>query len=130
MKINSRYIYSILILLISVLSLVTDWYRNLILALFVVLLIMIIDKTGKGIVFRESTSILYVFTCLVMPLVGYIYFTSDNNLARIWSKYMPVKQEVYFGYTLPAISLFCLTLTWPLGIKESIDEGKNTSGVV
>jgi hypothetical protein len=64
-----------------------------------------------------------------MPLVGYTYFTSDNNLARIWVKYMPVKQDFYFSYTLPAISLFCLTLTWPLGIKESMDEGKVIRGL-
>lgn len=124
MKINNRYIYSLVILLISLLSMVTNWYGNLVVALFILFVIMIFDKTGKGIVFRESTAFLYVFTCLLMPLVGYTYFTYDNTLARIWVKYMPVKQEVYFSYTLPAISLFCLALTWPLGVKESLDEGR------
>lgn len=78
---------------------------------------------GKGIVLRESTAVLYTFTCLIAPLLGYKYYAIDNGLSRLWVKYMPVPENVYFGYAIPAIIFFCLALTWPIGIRESLDEG-------
>jgi hypothetical protein len=102
---------------------VTDMYAILVIALGLLLLIMILDKMGKGIVLRESTAILYVITCLVMPLVGYTYYTRNNQLANIWVKYMVVPENVYFDFALPAISCFCLALTWPLSWNRYGDEG-------
>ena len=123
MKNFTRYIYTALMLVITVLSLTTNMHAILITALGVLLLIMILDKMGKGIVLRESTAILYVITCLVMPLVGYTYYTRANYLSGLWVKYMVVPENVYFDFALPAISSFCLTLTWPLNWKNSGDEG-------
>lgn len=119
----SRYIYSILLAVITFLSLVTDWYSWLIISISIVLLIMILDKMGRGIVLRESTAFLYVLTCLIMPLVGYTYYTRANYLSRLWVKYMVVPENVYFDFCLPAISCFCLALTWPLSWKNTGDEG-------
>lgn len=130
MKINVRYIYTIVQLVILLLSLVSNWYRDLTLLLALVLLIMILDKMGKGIVLRESTAMLYVITSLIMPLVGYMYYTSDNRLSKIWIKYMPIAEDTYFSFALPAIACFCIALTCPLGIKDSADEGKSLEGFI
>ncbi|HUR09945.1 MAG TPA: hypothetical protein VM012_01165 [Flavitalea sp.] len=124
MKKFIRYIYSFSMLLITLLSLVTDWYGPLTLILTVLVLVMTVDKMGKGIVLRESAAMLYVFTCLFMPLIGYIYYSFNNPLARLWVKYMPVPEDVYFGFALPAIAAFCFALCIPLGITESEDEDK------
>lgn len=124
MKLSIRYIYTFLILVIFVLSITTDWYRQLTVALGIVLIVTILDKMGRGIVFRESTAFLYVLTCLIMPLVGYVYFTSDNQLAKMWVKHMPVPEEIYFSFALPAVTAFSMTLICPLGIKEQLDEGQ------
>ena len=118
-----RYIYSGLMLVITILSMTTTWYSVLVISLAVLLLIMILDKMGKGIVLRESTAILYVITCLVMPLVGYTYYTEANRLSRLWVKYMPVTENVYYDFALPAISCFCLAVTWPLSWEKAGDEG-------
>jgi hypothetical protein len=130
MRISSRYIYSILQLLILVLSFLSDWYRPLGIGLIAVLLIMIVDKMGKGIVLRESTAILYVITCIILPIIGYKYYTSSNSLARLWVKYMPISEGIYFSFALPAITCFCLAITWPLGFNESADEGKPLQGII
>ena len=88
------------------------------------LLLMILNKIGKGIVLLEMTAFLYMFTCLLMPLVGYKYYTYDNMLSRLWVKYMPVSEDTYFGYTLPAIALFCLAITLPSFKKSLPDTGQ------
>lgn len=123
MKDYKRYIYSALMIGITILSLITEMYAVLVIILGVLLLLMILDKIGKGIVLRESTSLLYVITCLVMPLVGYTYYTSANFLSGLWLKYMVVPENVYFGFALPAIACFCTALTWPLSWNNTGDEG-------
>ena len=123
-RIIANYIFQICLALLTLLSLVTNWYATLIISLILLLVVMILAKMGKGIVLRESTAFLYVLTCLVMPLVGYTYYTFNNPLARLWVKYMPVPEDIYFGFALPAIAGFCLAITWPLGMQESLDEGK------
>src|SRR5687768_18430621 len=103
----TRFTFSIILLLIAVLSLMTNWYSYLVIALVVVLTVMILDKMGKGIVLRESTAMLYVITCLGMPLIGYTYYTVKNPLARLWFKFMPIAENIYFDFALPAIAFFC-----------------------
>jgi len=122
--ISTRYIYTILHILILILSLVTQWYQQLSISLALLLLVMVIDKMGKGIVLRESTAVLYVITCLVLPVIGYNFYTAENYLAKLWGKYMPVPQNVYFAYVLPAITCFSMAITWPLGFRGSADEGE------
>jgi hypothetical protein len=118
-----RYVFVILQFVIFILSLITDWYGHLIIVFTIVLSIMMLDKMGKGIVLRESIAILYTLTCLIMPLVGYTYYTYSNQLARMWVKYMPIPEDVYFQFAVPAIVGFCLALTIPLGWREFADEG-------
>jgi len=125
-----QIIFSIILGFIVILSFVTDWYGPLSLALLVLLLGMMLYKIGKGIVLLEVTAILYVFTCLFMPLIGYEYYSSANKLSRIWVRYMPVKQEIYFSYALPAITCFCLALTWPSIKKQFPDEGTRLKAII
>lgn len=124
MNISVRYIYTLLMIVVLILSLFTTWYIPLVFCLFGIVLVMVIEKIGYGVVLRESTAILYVLICLVMPAVGYLFYTSENELAKVWGKFMPVPQNIYFGFTLPAITCFTLALTWPLGLRNSLDEGK------
>src|SRR5688572_12140747 len=120
---SNRFVFSILLALIAILSLITNWTTYLIFGLVAVLTIMILDKMGKGVVLRESTAMLYVITCLVMPLIGYTYYTIKNPLARLWFKFMPIPEDIYFDFALPAITFFCLSITFPLGLRKAYDEG-------
>ena len=108
-----RYFFTICILIIAILSLFTELYTELVISLASVLLLLLLDKMGKGVVLREIVAFLYAFTCLVMPVIGYTYYTRSNMLALIWVKFMPVPANVYFSYTLPATALFCVALTFP-----------------
>jgi hypothetical protein len=123
-----KYLYSLLILIIAVLSPLTQWYEALILSLSIVLILALLGKTGKGIALRESIAILYVLTCLIMPYIGYEYYTIKNPLSRLWVNYMVVPKEVYYNYALPAIACFCFALTLPL--KNNKDEGHWLSKVI
>lgn len=109
-----KYLFSIFIGIIFILSLVSDWYLELSISLTLVLVFWILDKLGKGLVLRETVSLFYAVTCLIMPLVGYKYYGRNNTLSRIWVKSMIIPREAYFGYALPAIALFCFFLTFPL----------------
>ena len=109
-----RYGSSILLFIISILSLTTDWYGVLITAIVVVVILSMIHKLGKGILLKESIAFIYILTCLVMPMVGYRYYSYGNTLSKIWVGYMRVPQEVYFDYTLPAVSLFSFAIMLPL----------------
>jgi hypothetical protein len=117
------FFYPLLLLLIFTLSVFTNWYAVLSISLMVVLLIITLDKIGKGIVLLETIAVLYVFTCIVMPLVGYKYYSSANALSRLWVKYMPVSQDTYFPYALPAITGFCLAITFPSFGRRVLDSG-------
>ena len=131
-----RYIYSILLFLIAALSLLTNWYTQLSLILCCLLLVMLLDKIGKGIVLRETIAFLYAFTCLVMPVIGYNFYSKADRLSKLWVRYMPVPDVVYFSYSLPAITLFCFAVTFPFtsainneegeGLKDLIARVKNT----
>src|SRR4051812_45591409 len=109
----SRYIYTLVFGIIFLFSIVTDWYNGLIIVLFICQLLLLINKIGKGIVLRETIAILYAVTCLIMPIIGYAYYSINNPLARLWIKYMPVSESVYFNYTLPAVAIFTLSITLP-----------------
>jgi hypothetical protein len=99
-------------------------YRELSIALFIVVLLSLLDKLGKGIVLREVVALHTALTCLVMPVVGYTVYNRENDLANLFKRYMRVPEEVYFGYALPAVALFILALCWPVKDKGAlVDEG-------
>lgn len=115
---------------IFVLSLSTDWYAPLILALFGTLIMLTMDNLGKAIVLREIMALHSCFVCLVMPLVGYIYFPSTNLMARIWVRWMPIPIEEYFSYALPAIAGFIFALCWPLKNGRHADYGTGLQNIM
>ena len=93
---SKRYFFTILYSLIFVLSLITDWYEVLIYVLTGSLVLMMIDKLGKGIVLRETIALHSCFVTVFMPLMGYKVFNENNLMARIWNRYMFMPQEEYF----------------------------------
>ena len=122
-KYMRKYFLPFSCLLIALLSFFTEWYVELSIALGVVLLVMLLDKLGKGIVLRETIAFLYVFTCLIMPIVGYEYYDSSNSLSKLWVRYMPIPRADYFSYCLPAIGFFCFALLFPLPSAANNEEG-------
>lgn len=102
----------------------TDFSYALVIILFVASLLQAMQKIGRGIVLREAIAFLYVITCLLMPMVGYEYFNQHNPISRLWVRYMMVPPETYFGYAVPAISAFCLALTFPFYKAGFPDEGE------
>lgn len=98
---------------IFLLSIFTDWFGPLCLFQLAILVLVMLDKLGKGILLREIVALHSCFICLVMPLLGYNFFTRDNQLARLWVRYMPIPEDVYFHFALPAISGFIICLFWP-----------------
>jgi hypothetical protein len=73
----------------------------------------LLQKIGKGIALREMIAVYSCLIYLLMPLLGYKIYTADNALARLWVKYMPVSESVYFGFVMPAILAFMLGMFMP-----------------
>ncbi|HUB60026.1 MAG TPA: hypothetical protein VL978_04965 [Puia sp.] len=117
------YYYSISVVILLTLELVTTWYFPLGIALFVLTVLMILDRLGKGIVLRELIALHALFVCVLMPMLGYTIYTKENFLARLWVRYMFIPKEKYFSYTLPAMTLFCLAICWPVNSRKASDQG-------
>ncbi len=87
------------------------------------LVVSALDKLGKGIVLREFIALFGCFVYLVMPSLGYDLYTSNNVLAKTWGRFMPISENEYFSFALPAVVIFVLALTWPLNKNGISDEG-------
>ncbi len=109
---------------VFILSLITDWYRPLVIIETVVLTLMVLDKLGRGIILRELMGLHTAFVCLLMPMIGYMYYGPDHPLARLWVKYMLIPENNYFGFCLPATAGFVVALCWPMNGRKISDEGK------
>ena len=75
MKTFRPNLFLVVLGIILLLSLVTDWYITLSFAALIVLFVMVLDKLGKGIVLREIVALHTVFICLAMPTLGYTVYT-------------------------------------------------------
>lgn len=106
---------------IFVAAIFTDWFAPLCIIQLSVIILVILDKLGKGILLREVVALHSTFILLLMPLVGYNYYTRANPLAYMWRRYMPVPEVVYFHFALPAVAGFITCLFWP--DKENRDNG-------
>jgi Ca2+/Na+ antiporter len=127
---NKGYIFSIIQLFVLVLSLITDWYQPLVVILTVSTFMLVLDKLGRGIVLREMMAMHGCFVCLAMPLIGYLVYNKSNQLALLWVRYMPVSQEQYFEFALPAMAAFVCTVCWPMNDPRSTDHGKPLEGIL
>lgn len=116
-----KYLYSFLQFVIFFLSLATNWYSGLVVILFVICVIMTLDRLGKSIVLREIIALHTCFICLIAPLAGYKIFDDNNALVRLWVKQMPVNENIYFGFSLPAVAGFIIMLCWPINNKNCSD---------
>ena len=124
------YIFSIFQIVILILSLLTDWYMELISALVISILVSMLDKLGKGIVLREMIAFHTCFVCLVMPKIGYDFYPYANYMSRRWVRFMPVQEEIYMQFALPAVALFSVILCWPILKKKFSDEGQYMKGII
>ena len=121
---KSRFnFFSLIHFIVLILSLTTDWYYPLVFILFISVVILMLDKLGKGVVLRETIALHTCFVCLVMPVVSYTFFDKTNRLARIFVKYMQVPASTYFDFALPAIAGFILILCWPIETSAYSDKG-------
>jgi hypothetical protein len=91
----------------------TTW-ENISVCIFIYFLFDFLENLGKKIVILELTNIMASLTCLVMPVVFYHQYTIENNLARLWVKYMPVNSEDYFSFMVPAVIALAAGLRVPL----------------
>jgi hypothetical protein len=121
---NNFFIFSLVIGLL--LSLVTDWYTQISILLFVITIFAILDKLGKGLVLREIVVLHTIFICLVMPCMGYSVYNYDNYLSRVFFRYMQVPEDVYFGFALPAVCAFSLSMCFPVTKGNEIQDEGNT----
>lgn len=120
---TTQYYYSVLALVIFMLSLISEAYFLLSTILFLCTVFMVLDRLGKGIILRELIALHSLFVCVFMPILGYTLYNSDNILARNWVRYMPVTEQTYFGYALPAMSIFVAVLCWPINVRGISDQG-------
>jgi len=127
---NRERLFSIILLSVFFLSILTDWYRFLVLVTTAVLVVMMLDKMGRGIVLRETMALHTCFVCLTMPLVGYVFYGQDFELSRLWVKYMQVPEATYFGFAVPSTSGFCAAVCWPLTKRNEADQGALLQGLL
>lgn len=102
--------------------------RFLVWMVFIVALLAVLDKMGKGVALRESIVLLYILTCLVMPILGYDFYSYSYRLAKVLGYTMRVPEQAYFGYVLPAVTAFCFALSFPMPSRDVSDDvpGINT----
>jgi hypothetical protein len=117
------YYYTISVVVLLILEMITTWYFPISIALTVLTVLMILDRLGKGIVLRELIALHGLYVCILMPMLGYTVYTHENFLARLWVRYMFIPKEKYFSFALPAMTLFCLALCWPVNSRKASDQG-------
>jgi hypothetical protein len=125
-----EYILPVSAGIIALLGIFTNFYIPCAVALPVITVLMIIDRLGKGIVLRELTVLHAIVTCLVMPVLGYTFYTRDNVLARQWVRWMPVPQEVYFRTAVPCLAAFTMALCWPIAAEKYGDYGQKLKHIL
>lgn len=108
MKFKSSKILDFVDLGLLVFCVFPDSYSTIAILVFFTGLFRLILKIGDGSFFLELLYVYTSFTCLLMPLFGYIYFPSSNGIAKMWVRFMPVSELQYFSFTLPAVILLGL----------------------
>jgi hypothetical protein len=105
MNFRSAQIFFLIEAALLAFCLFPEYYRELVIITFIVSLLRLFHKIGNGSFFLELIYVYSAFTCLVMPLIGYVYFPASNFLAAIWVRFMPIPEQQYFSFNLPAVIL-------------------------
>ena len=124
------YIYSIIQLVIFLLSWATEWYAELVFSVTIVTFLLCLDKLGKGIILRELMALHGCVVCLLMPMLGYLIYNESNYLAVKWLHYMPVNEKTYFDFALPAMTGFVTAVCWPVNSPPFTDTGKYLTSII
>lgn len=98
-------------------------YNQLVIIEGLIVLFFTLDKWGKGIILREIIALHAVLVLLIIPLLGYKYYTIENPISRLWVKYMPISEYDYYSFVFPAVLIYILILCWPIKSKKTTDEG-------
>ena len=101
-------------------------YENLSIAFFAYILLAFLYDLGKKMVILEIIILSAIFSCLIMPIVGYHYFTSQNALARLWHRSMQVSSDDYFSFMFPATVALTLGLKIPIFYRKRLYKDQNT----
>jgi hypothetical protein len=99
-------------------------------AFTVICLLMVLDKLGKGIVLRELLGLHACVILLLMPLLGYLVYNHNNRLSALWLRYMPIPENVYFSFALPAVTGFVFAVCWPVSNPPAADVGSPLRTVI
>src|SRR5206468_2746124 len=54
----------------------------------------------------------------------------NNRMSALWLRFMPIPEDVYFGYALPAITGFIFAVCWPVSTYPAADIGSNLKTVI
>jgi hypothetical protein len=122
-------IYSILNGFVFLFSFFVKEPEPIIYSCFLICVFNILQKLGRGIVLREVIALFNSFIYLLMPLMGYLFFTKANTKAFEFIRYMPVTKQQYFSLALPAITGFIFFLCLPLSSTHS-DEGQGLNRMI
>lgn len=80
---------------------------SFIISLQVYLFLRFVNNIGFTICYFDFLCFYSVMDTLLMPLIGYRYFTTDIALVWAWGWYMRVDEATYFSYLIPAnLALF------------------------
>lgn len=123
MKSNFSYIFSFLYGVIFLISFFIKDYTLITLVFTALIFIHFLVKLGSGIVFRELLAFHGVVLCLLMPVVGYTWYSQTNSLSRVFYFFMVVPEETYFSFVFPALSGFVFFVLLPIQKRGYSDEG-------
>lgn len=108
-----KYIFLLVsIILFQLLSSFSDFtvLESATLALGPFLLLSFIYELGKKFVILDISIIIAYFTWLVVPIYFYRNYTTQNQLAKMWVKVMPVASDEFFSFVLPGFILLAIGL--------------------
>lgn len=118
------------LVIILVFSMFSTDYAIAVYSLVAFLLLLVLDRIGKGLVLLEMMAFHCCLTCLVAPLIGFQVYTIDSDIARLWVKVMTLDSGEYFSFVLPACIAYITGLLFPFGKNRNIDYKENITSIV
>jgi hypothetical protein len=113
-------IFSFIVYILLKVNTTFTLYESLSIVAFVFFLLDFLDSLGKRLVIRDLQILTAIFTCLLLPILGYHHFDSNNLLARRWVVFMRVPSDDYYSFMLPATIALIVGLKTPLFFKTKI----------